>query len=97
MGLPIPKNIFETYLADLAYNDALAANRTVVFQPGSYTISKTYANGGTAEQVANINQRWFTSIMPDGENWAIDKVDLQVVTAAGFYGWNTELPWPPPL
>ena len=97
LGFPIPENIFETYLANLAYNDALAANRTVVFQPGSYTISKTYANGGTAEQVKNINQRWFTSIMPDGENWAIDKVDLQVVTDAGFYGWNTELPWPPPL
>ena len=97
VGFPIPENIFETYLANLAYNDALAADRTVVFQPGSYTISKTYASGGTAEQVANINQRWFTSIMPDGENWAIDKVDLQVVTAAGFYGWNTELPWPPPL
>jgi len=97
VGFPIPENIFETYLANLAYNDALAANRTVVFQPGSYTISKTYASGGTAEQVKNINQRWFTSIMPDGENWAIDKVDLQVVTAAGFYGWNTELPWPPPF
>lgn len=95
-GFPAPKKIFRTYQATLQNNDDLTADRTVVFSVGSYTISRTSTNGATTSQATNITDRWHTSIMPKGENWAIDKVDSQdTATVLSYYDWD--IPWPPDI
>lgn len=88
------QKIFKTRQTALDYNDNLAAERTVAFSVGSYTISKTNTDGVTTVQVTNITDRWFTSVMSDGENWAVDKVDSQdTALAVSYYDWD--IPWPP--
>ena len=96
LGFLSPKKIFRTYQATLQNNDDLTADRTVVFSVGSYTISRTNTNGVTNSQATNITDRWHTSVMPKGENWAIDKVDSQdTATVLSYYDWD--IPWPPDI
>lgn len=96
LGSPSRKTIFRTYQATLQNNDDLTADRTVVFSVGSYTISRTSTNGATNSQATNITDRWHTSVMPKGENWAIDKVDSQdTATVLSYYDWD--IPWPPDI
>ena len=100
----VQKAYFQTYLASIGHHDALTRDRTLVFMPGDYTFHKTI-NGAPSEVVTHISDLWVTSIMPDNENWLIEKQDVYqcytvnapnqgVVQHPRFYsGWNYN--WPP--
>ena len=98
------KKYFQTYYASIGHHDALTRDRTLVFMPGDYTFHKTI-DGVSAEVATHISDVWFTSIMPDSENWLIEKQDVYqcytvnapnqgVVQHDRFYNdWNYN--WPP--
>ena len=69
-----------SYLGQAHHKDDLDRERTVYFHPGEYSISKS-EDGQTVAGTTFTNTRWYYStIMPDGENWAIEKNDTPVFT-----------------
>lgn len=98
------KKYFQTYYASIGHHDALTKDRTLVFMPGDYTFHKTI-NGSPSEVTSHISDLWLTSIMPDSENWLIEKQDVyrcrtvnaldqQVIQYTRFYNdWSYN--WPP--
>jgi hypothetical protein len=100
----VQKAYFQTYLASIGHHDALTRDRTLVFMPGDYTFHKTIA-GVSAEVATHISDVWLSSIMPDSENWLIEKQDVyecvavsapnqQIIQHPRFYrDWNYN--WPP--
>ena len=69
-----------SYLGQAHHDDNIDRERTVYFQPAEYSISKSQNGQVVAGDTFTNTQWYYSTIMPDGENWAMEKNDTPVFT-----------------